>query len=49
MSYIKGTGEAVTKEEYYDLGYITEFRYGSEIGRAIRGNNPLKWYFDFGE
>lgn len=44
-----GTGEAVTKEEYYQLGYVTEFRYGSELGRAMRGNNPLKWYFDFGK
>ncbi|XP_059475319.1 alpha-amylase A-like [Neocloeon triangulifer] len=44
-----GTGEAVTKDEYYGIGYITEFRYGSELGRAMRGNNPLKWYFDFGE
>lgn len=41
--------EAVTKEEYYSIGLITEFRYGSELGRAMRGSNPLKYYFNFGE
>ncbi|XP_065336314.1 alpha-amylase A-like [Cloeon dipterum] len=44
-----GTGEAVTKDEYYGIGLVTEFRYGSELGRAMRGQNPLKWYYNFGE
>ncbi|KAF4520994.1 hypothetical protein B566_EDAN002490 [Ephemera danica] len=42
------TGEAVRKMEYYINGYVTEFRYGYELGRGIRGQNPLKWFYNFG-
>jgi alpha-amylase len=41
-------GEAVKKTEY-NFCPVTEFKYSSELGRAFRGNNPLKWFEFFGE
>lgn len=46
---IDNGGEAISKYEYNSLGAVTEFRYGLEISSAMRGNNPLKWFDDFGE
>ncbi|XP_049811104.1 alpha-amylase 1-like [Schistocerca nitens] len=41
--------EAVSESEYTDMGRVIEFRYSSEIGRGFRQNNPLKWFYNFGE
>ncbi|XP_011263078.2 alpha-amylase 1 isoform X2 [Camponotus floridanus] len=41
--------EAVSKYEYVGFGTVTEFRYGSEISNAFRGNNLLKWFVNWGE
>ncbi|XP_043271107.1 alpha-amylase A-like [Venturia canescens] len=46
---IDNGGEAISKYEYNALGVVTEFRYGSEISNALKGNNPLKWFQSFGE
>ncbi|XP_077981749.1 alpha-amylase-like [Glandiceps talaboti] len=42
-------GEAVSADEYTDLGRVTEFRYGQYIGEAFRGRNQLKWLNTIGE
>ncbi|KAK0174983.1 hypothetical protein PV327_008769 [Microctonus hyperodae] len=42
-------GEGISKMEYNDLGVVTEFRYGFEISRGMRGINSLKWFKNFGE
>ncbi|EFN63696.1 Alpha-amylase 1 [Camponotus floridanus] len=41
--------EAASKYEYIGFGTVTEFRYGSEISNAFRGNNLLKWFVNWGE
>lgn len=41
-------GEAISRDEYTDLGVVTEFRYSVEIGRAFHGNNKLKWLSGWG-
>jgi alpha-amylase len=43
------TGDgAVRSSEYTDIGRVTEFKYGAELGNAFRGNNPIKWLKNFG-
>lgn len=42
-------GEAISKREYNDIGAVTEFRYGMELSNALHGNNPLKWFVNWGE
>lgn len=42
-------GEAVSKYEYNSFGAVTEFKYGMEISNAMKGNNPLKWFVNWGE
>ncbi|XP_055587960.1 alpha-amylase 1-like [Uranotaenia lowii] len=41
-------GEAVSKNEYTELGTVTEFRFSAEIGKAFRGRNQLKWLRNWG-
>jgi hypothetical protein len=41
-------GEAISALEYTDFGRVTEFRYGAELGKAFRGNNPIKYLQNFG-
>ncbi|XP_055523462.1 alpha-amylase-like [Wyeomyia smithii] len=41
-------GEGISKNEYTDLGTVTEFRFSAEIGRAFRGGNLLKWLKSWG-
>lgn len=33
---------------YTPLGLVTDFKYGQELSRAFKGNNPLKWFKNFG-
>nr|AAW66432.1 Amyrel [Scaptodrosophila finitima] len=40
--------ETVSRDEYRELGAVTEFRFSEEIGKAFRGNNALKWLQSFG-
>jgi len=42
-------GEAISKREYNVLGAVTEFRYGMELSNALYGNNPLRWFVNWGE
>lgn len=42
-------GEGISKMEYNDLGVVTEFRYGFEMSRGMRGINSLKWFENIGE
>ncbi|XP_077256834.1 alpha-amylase 4N-like [Temnothorax americanus] len=42
-------GEAISKYEYNSFGAVTEFRYGMEISNSLNGNNPLKWFVNWGE
>lgn len=41
-------GEGISRDEYTGLAAITEFKFSSEIGRAFRGNNDLKWLKNWG-
>jgi len=41
--------DAINKSEYIDFGTVTEFQYGTEISNALRGNNLLKWFVNWGE
>ncbi|XP_026461805.1 alpha-amylase 1-like [Ctenocephalides felis] len=41
-------GEAVSKNEYTNIGRVTEFKFSAEIGRAFRGHNALKWLVNWG-
>lgn len=41
-------GEGISRNEYTDLGTVTEFRYSVEIGRAFQGSNQLKWLNNWG-
>lgn len=41
-------GEAIKATEYTSLGVVTEFKFSSEIGRAFRGGNKLKWFRNWG-
>ena len=40
--------EATKASEYTDLGRVTEFKYGVELGNALRGNNPIRFLQNFG-
>lgn len=40
--------EAVSKHEYTGLAAVTEFRYGYELSNALKGNNMLKWFVNWG-
>nr|Q9NJP0.2 RecName: Full=Alpha-amylase-related protein; Flags: Precursor [Drosophila elegans]AAF25712.2 putative amylase-related protein [Drosophila elegans] len=40
--------ETVSRDEYKDLGAVTEFRFSEEIGNAFRGNNALRWLQSWG-
>ncbi|XP_063239712.1 alpha-amylase-like [Bacillus rossius redtenbacheri] len=40
--------EAVKKSEYTGFGRVCEFRYGKEVGNAFQGNNPIKYFKNFG-
>ncbi|KDR18093.1 hypothetical protein L798_07788, partial [Zootermopsis nevadensis] len=42
-------GEAIHNTDYTGFGRITEFKYSAEIGNAFRGNNPIKYLWNFGE
>ncbi|XP_070566975.1 alpha-amylase 1-like [Ptychodera flava] len=42
-------GEPIKATEYTDMGYVTEFKYGLELGNCFHGNNHLKWLSNFGE
>jgi hypothetical protein len=43
------TGEgAIRSSEYTDLGRVTEYKYGAELGNAFQGHNPIKWLQNFG-
>jgi len=41
-------GEAIKSSEYTDMGRVTEFKYGAELGKAFRGKNPIKYLQNFG-
>ncbi|KAJ8925515.1 hypothetical protein NQ315_009354 [Exocentrus adspersus] len=36
------------KKEYISFGTVLEFKYGAEVGNAFRGNNPLKYFKNWG-
>ncbi|XP_068620034.1 alpha-amylase 2-like [Battus philenor] len=41
-------GEAVSRDEYTPIGAVTEFLAGSELSRAFRRNNQLRWLSTWG-
>ncbi|KAJ8925514.1 hypothetical protein NQ315_009353 [Exocentrus adspersus] len=41
-------GEAISKDEYTGFGTVLEFKYGTELGNAFQGNNPLKYLKNWG-
>lgn len=41
-------GEAISGDEYFGLGRVTEFKYGKFLGEAFRGLNQLKWLINWG-
>jgi hypothetical protein len=41
-------GEAIKSSEYTDFGRVTEFKYGTELGKVFRGKNPIKYLKNFG-
>ncbi|KAG8228003.1 hypothetical protein J437_LFUL007976 [Ladona fulva] len=42
-------GEGISWNQYKNIGRITEFKFGAELGKAFRGNNALKWLRNFGK
>uniref|UniRef100_A0A1B6L081 Alpha-amylase n=1 Tax=Graphocephala atropunctata TaxID=36148 RepID=A0A1B6L081_9HEMI len=40
--------ESVKYQEYTSLGFVTDFRFGKELGRCFQGRNDLKWLTSFG-
>lgn len=38
----------MSKNEYTNIGRVTEFKFSAEIGRAFRGHNALKWLVNWG-
>lgn len=40
--------EAIQASEYFSLGRVTEFKYGMELGNVFRGNNQLRWLYNWG-
>jgi alpha-amylase len=42
-------GESIKGEEYFDIGTVTEFKYGKFLGEMFRGKNQLKWLVNWGE
>ncbi|KAF4520996.1 hypothetical protein B566_EDAN002492 [Ephemera danica] len=42
-------GGGPTPAEYFNLGRVTEFNQGRELGRAFQGGNQLMWLQSFGE
>lgn len=40
--------EPIRGEQYFDLGRVTEFRFGSKLGYAFRGNDQLRWLSNWG-
>ncbi|KAL4707798.1 hypothetical protein ACJJTC_001744 [Scirpophaga incertulas] len=41
-------GEAVKRDEYTPLAAVTEFLFGVELSRAFKGENQLRWLFNWG-
>jgi len=42
-------GEAISGDEYFGLGRVTEFKYGNHLGRLFRGRDQLKFLQNWGE
>jgi hypothetical protein len=42
-------GEAVRRVEYTGLGRVTEFSYGTYLGRAFAGDFPVSRLYNFGK
>ncbi|CAD7088898.1 unnamed protein product [Hermetia illucens] len=40
--------EAISRDEYTDLGVVTEFRFSRELGRVFQGLNPMAWLVSWG-
>ncbi|GLH05678.1 Alpha-amylase [Gryllus bimaculatus] len=40
--------EAVKSSEYTGFGVVTEFKYGSMLSNAFKGNNPIHWLVNWG-
>ena len=36
-------GEAISKNEYTDLGVVTEFLHSASTGKVFRGRDQLRW------
>ncbi|XP_070565166.1 alpha-amylase 1-like [Ptychodera flava] len=49
LEVIDQGGEAVKATDYTYIGYVTEFKYGIELGNCFHGNNQLKWLSSFGQ
>uniref|UniRef100_W8BYH3 Alpha-amylase n=2 Tax=Ceratitis capitata TaxID=7213 RepID=W8BYH3_CERCA len=41
-------GEAVSKNEYTNLGVVTEFAHSNSIGKVFRGKDQLRWLINWG-
>lgn len=41
--------EPISGSEYFHLGQVTEFRYGSDLARSFRGQSALRWLNNIGE
>jgi len=46
---IESDSEPIKGREYFDLGTVTEFKYGKLLGEAFRGRNQLKNLVNWGE
>ena len=44
-----GDSPTISTKEYDGMAVVTEFKYGSELSNALKGNNPLKWLVNWGE
>jgi len=49
MEVIDLGGEAVSQNEYYGIGRVTEFKYGKALGEIFRKFNELQYVSNFGE
>ncbi|KAL8612357.1 hypothetical protein ACOMHN_020176 [Nucella lapillus] len=40
--------EAIKADEYLTIGRVTNFKFGLELSRVFRGQNPMKWLVNWG-
>ena len=43
-----GGGEPISASEYYNIGRVTEFKYGLKLTNLFRKRDQLKWMWNWG-